>query len=162
MLRIVQLNFQSCHLGFLTSAYLLAAQYHCNNTNGVSAHDYSWVIVWISFLASVEQEIYYAFKFFAVFIYNCRFWAALLGNWWVVNLFWPYHLVALPYLGKVTKAFPITPSGYEMAPKRMAWGVSLPPPFNIWGLINKDAARWTRTVDLQQLNPMSKTGSEIN
>jgi len=25
------------------------------------------------FLASVEQEIYYAFKFFTVFIYNFRF-----------------------------------------------------------------------------------------
>jgi len=27
----------------------------------------------------------------------------------------PYHLVALPYLGKVTKAFLLTSSGYEMA-----------------------------------------------
>jgi len=26
----------------------------------------------------------------------------------------------------------------------------------------KDAARWTRTVDRQKLNPTSKTGSEIN
>jgi len=29
-------------------------------------------------------------------------------------------------------------------------------------LAYKDAARWTRTVDLQKLNPTSKTGSEIN
>jgi len=33
-----------------------------------------------------------------------------------------HHLVALPYLGKVTKAFPLTPSGYEMPAERMAWG----------------------------------------
>jgi len=94
----------------------------------VSAHDYLGVAVWISFLASVEQEIYHEFKFFTVFIYNFRFWAAILANWWVANLFWPYHLVALPYLGKVTKAFLLTPSGYEMAAERMAWGVIYPPP----------------------------------
>jgi len=28
--------------------------------------------------------------------------------------------------------------------------------------LNKDAVRWTRTEDLQKLNPTSKTGSEIN
>jgi len=56
-LRFVQLNFQSRHLGFLTSAYLLAAYYHCYNTSGVSAHEFSGVAVKISFLASVEQEI---------------------------------------------------------------------------------------------------------
>jgi len=38
----------------------------------------------------------------------------LTGEW--------YHLVALPYLGKVTKALPSTPSGYEMAAERMFWG----------------------------------------
>jgi len=57
-LRLVQLNFQSRHLGFLTSAYLLAAYYHCYNTSGVSAQ---------------EQEINYAFKFFTVFIYKFLF-----------------------------------------------------------------------------------------
>jgi len=66
-------NFQSRHLGFLTSAYVLAAYYHCFNTSGVSAHEYSGVAVRISFLASVEQEIYHAFKFFTIFIYNFRF-----------------------------------------------------------------------------------------
>jgi len=45
------------------------------------------VAVKISFLASVEQEIYRAFKLFTVFIYNFRFWAAILANWLVVNLF---------------------------------------------------------------------------
>jgi len=34
----------------------------------------------------------------------------------------------MPNLGKVTEAFPLTPSGYEMAAERMAWGVILPPP----------------------------------
>jgi len=33
-----------------------------------------------------------------------------------------YHLVVMLYLGKVTKAFPLTPRGYEMAAERMAWG----------------------------------------
>jgi len=104
-------------------AYLLAAYYNCCNTSGgVSAHEYSGVAVRISFLASVEQEIYYAFKFLTVFIYNFRFWTAILANWWVVNFLWPYHLVAVPYLGKVSKAFPLTSSGYEIAAERMAWG----------------------------------------
>jgi len=62
----VQLNFQSRRLGFLTSAYLIAAYYNCYNTSGVPAHDYSGVAVRISFLASIEQEIYYEFKFFTV------------------------------------------------------------------------------------------------
>jgi len=44
----------------------------------------------------------------------------MLANWWVVNLFWPSHLVALPYLGNVTKALHLTPSCYTMAAKRMA------------------------------------------
>jgi len=92
------------------------------DTSGVSAHEYSGVTVNILFIASVEQEIYHAFKVFTVLICNFWFWAAILTIWWVVNLFLPYHLVALPYLGKVTKAFPLTPSGYEMAPERMAWG----------------------------------------
>jgi len=38
---------------------------------------------------------------------------------------------SLPYLRKVTKAFPITSSGYEMAAERIAWGLFYPPPFNI-------------------------------
>jgi len=118
-----------------TSAYLLAAYYHCYNTSGVSAHEYSGVVVWISFPASVQQELYHAFKLFTALIYNFRFWAAILANWWMVNLFWPYHH-ALPYLGKVTKAFPLTPRGYEMAAERMAWGNFAPPPINIWGIYN--------------------------
>jgi len=66
-LRVVQLNFQSRHHVFLTSAYLLAAYYqNCYNTSGVSAHEYSRGAVRISFLASVEHEIYHAFKFFTV------------------------------------------------------------------------------------------------
>jgi len=70
----MQLNFfQIRHLGFLTSAYLLAAHYHCYNTCRVSAREFSGVAVRILFLAGVEQEIYYAFKFFTLFIYNVRF-----------------------------------------------------------------------------------------
>jgi len=65
-LRFVQLNFQSRHLGFLTSAYLLAAYYHCYDTSGVSQHVHLGVAVKISFLASVEQEINHAFEFFTL------------------------------------------------------------------------------------------------
>jgi len=72
-LRFVQLNFQSRYLGFMTSAYLLAAYDSCYNISGVSAHEYLGLAVRISFLASVEHDIYYAFKFFTVFIYNFRF-----------------------------------------------------------------------------------------
>jgi len=57
----------------MTSAYLLAAYYHCYDTSGVFAHKYSGVTVRISFLACVEQEIYHAFKLLTVFIYNFRF-----------------------------------------------------------------------------------------
>jgi len=122
-LRFVQLNFQSRHLVFQTSAYLLAAYYHCYNTSVVSARDYSGAAVRIPFLASVQQEIYIpCVTVFTVFIYNFWLTAAILANWWVVNLFWLYQLVALPYLGKVTEAFPLTRSGYEVAAERMACG----------------------------------------
>jgi len=42
-----------------------------SKTSGVSTHEYFAVI--ISFQASVKQEIYHAFKFFTIFIYNFRF-----------------------------------------------------------------------------------------
>jgi len=64
----------------MTSAYLLAAYYHCYNSSGVSTHEYLGVAVRISFIASVEQEIYHAFKFLTVFIYNFRFSAVMLAN----------------------------------------------------------------------------------
>jgi len=34
---------------------------------------------------------------------------------WLLDLSCFHHLVALPFSGKVSKAFPVTPSGYEMA-----------------------------------------------
>ena len=59
--------------------------------------------------------------------------AAILAIWWVLHLFSPHHLVALPYLGNVTKAFPLTPSRYEMAAKIVAWGNFSPsPPYAIY------------------------------
>jgi len=72
-----------------------------------------------SFLASLEHEINNVFNFLTVFIYNFRLLAAILTNWLVVNLFCTYDLTALPYLGQVTEAFPLTPSGYEIAEERM-------------------------------------------
>jgi len=98
----------------------------------VSTHEYSGVAVRTLFLASVEQEINHASSFSTVFIYYFRFWAVILAIWLVVILFLPYHLVALPYLAKVTKVFPLTSSSYEMAAERMACGVILSHPFNIW------------------------------
>jgi len=53
-----------------------------------------------------------------------------LTGGYVVNLFSPYHLVALPYIGNVIKAFSLIPSGYEMAAERMELGLMLPR-FNI-------------------------------
>jgi len=44
------------------------------------------------------------------YVVNQR-WRPLTGSKLILTL---YHLVALPYLGKVTKAFPLTPSGNEM------------------------------------------------
>jgi len=46
--------------------------YHCYNTSGVSAHEYSGEVVRIS-LARVEQEIHHACKLFTLFIYKFRF-----------------------------------------------------------------------------------------
>jgi hypothetical protein len=37
------------------------------------------------------------------------------------------HLVALPFSGEVDELFLLTPSGYEMAAKTVAWGVILLP-----------------------------------
>jgi hypothetical protein len=39
-----------------------------------------------------------------------------------------HHFVGDSYTGKVTKAFPLIPSGYGAAAERSAWGVILPPP----------------------------------
>ena len=61
------------------------------------------------------------------FVHYFRFGAAILVIGWVLHFFCLYHLVALSFSGKVTKAFPLTPTGYEMAAKRVAWGVFLPP-----------------------------------
>ena len=49
-----------------------------------------------------------------------------------------YHFVAQPYLGKVAKAFRLVPSGLEMAAKRAAWGVILPPPPLDHGKVKQD------------------------
>jgi hypothetical protein len=71
---------------------------------------------------SVELKIYARYMPFTSFIHYFRFWAAILVIWWVLDLFWFHHLVALPYVGKVTKACPVTPNGYKMAAKRVVWG----------------------------------------
>ena len=65
-------------------------------------------------------------------IASCRAWILLpfelsLVIWWVLDLFCFRHLIALSYSGKVTKAFPLTPCGYKMAAKRVAWEVLLLP-----------------------------------
>jgi len=41
------------------------------------------------------------------------------------------HFVALSYLGKVTEVFPLTPSGLEMAFKRLVWGTFTPPNYDM-------------------------------
>jgi len=44
----------------------------------------------------------------------------------VLDLFCFHHPVDLSYLEKATKAFPLTPSRYEMAAKTVAWGTFAP------------------------------------
>jgi len=61
---------------------LLAAYYHCYNTSGVTAYEYSGIVVRISFLANVEQKIYHAFAF-SLFLFTTSgvepYW--LTGDW---------------------------------------------------------------------------------
>jgi len=45
-----------------------------------------------------------------------------------VTLVLTKYLVALPYLGKVPKAFKLTSSGYEIAAKKVALGVLISSP----------------------------------
>jgi len=52
---------------------------------------------------------------------------ALLAIWRVLDLLCCHHLVALSYSRKVTKAFSLTPSGYEMAAKTVVLGLRLKP-----------------------------------
>ena len=76
--------------------------------------------VGISLLSWLTAEIY-------VISYLLPVLSRHIGYLWVLHLFCFRHLVALPYLGKVTKAFPLTSSGYEMAAKIVARGF-VPPP----------------------------------
>ena len=76
---------------------------------------------------SVQSKITCMHTRLTSFVHYFRFGAAILVIGWVLHFFCLYHLVALSFSGKVTKAFPLTPTGYEMAAKRVAWGVFLPP-----------------------------------
>ena len=56
------------------------------------------------------------------------FAAAILEFWMMMKRPGLFHLIAQTYLGKVTKGYLSTTCGSEMAAKRSAWGVILPPP----------------------------------
>jgi len=105
----------------------LAAYYHCYHTSGASAHEYLGNAVRISFLASVEQEIYQAFKFFTVFFttsgFEPSYW--LTGEWYTCSD--PTILQPCRIQGKSLKRFSLTPCGYEMVADKMVWGVILRP-----------------------------------
>ena len=89
-------------------------------------------------------------------IYYIRFWTVILAIWWVLDLFCSRHLVALSYWGKVTKAFPITPSGLKWRIKMSVWGLFLPPPpisntrFTLWS--RDTGINYTRCTDFRSSN----------
>jgi len=64
------------------------------------------------------------------------FTAAILDYWKVMDWSRSCYFVAQSYSEKVTKAHLITPSGYKMASKILAWGVNYPP----WALLGLRSA----------------------
>ena len=66
------------------------------------------------------------FDFFENFTIS-GFAAAVLEFWMMMERPGLCHLIAQTYLGKVTKGYLSTTCGSEMAAKRSAWGVILPP-----------------------------------
>ena len=92
-----------------------------------------WFAAAIMLVARVEPTMYYLLHGVGKFFTYFRFWAVILASRWVLDLFSLYYFVDLPYLGKVTEAFPFNPSGYKMAPKIAAWRY-LYLPLNIVGL----------------------------
>ena len=83
------------------------------------------VAVGLVFLTSVELKIYCALYAFHKLCLLLEFWflATILDIWWMLHLLCFHHLVALSNIGKVTKAFLLTPSGSKMADH-----VAPPPP----------------------------------
>ena len=81
----------------------------------------------ISILGVTEAEIHCCIYFMNVKVFITGLAAAILVFQVGVELRKMCHFVAPSYLGKVTKAFLLTPSGLEMAVKRSVWGVILPP-----------------------------------
>ena len=76
------------------------------------------VAVEISFLCAIEAELRLYYAVFAWSDIYYLFAAAILEFW--VELEWKQicHFVAQPYLEELTKSFPLTSSGSEMAAKR--------------------------------------------
>ena len=67
------------------------------------------------------------YTLFTSCIYYFRFRAAILAIWWVLDLFCFRYLVVLSYLKKVTKAFPLIPSGSKIADQNVGLGSFSPP-----------------------------------
>ena len=80
------------------------------------------VTVGISFLGVTESEIPCCMLFMYWNIFVTGFAAAILDFRVGQELRKMCHSVVQSYLGKVTKAFPLTPSGSEMAAKISVWG----------------------------------------
>ena len=92
------------------------------------------VVVGIVFLTSVKLKIYcmlYGFhKLYLLLPVLGHHFGYLVVLWWMLDSLCFNHLVALSYIGKVTKVFLLTSSGSEMADHvGLGSGVfSTPPP----------------------------------
>ena len=76
----------------------------------------------ISFLGVAEPLLQCSVLFMNGNIFITGFAAAILDCRVGMELRKMCHFVAASYLGKVTKAFLLTPNGLEMAVKRSVWG----------------------------------------
>jgi len=116
------LKFRGRHLGFSTSDYLLISAYYQYNTKAMSLARNVGVAVKNVFPPSVELKINYMLYIVHKLYLLLPVLTTILAIWLVLDLFCFHHLIALLYSGKVTEAFPFTPSGYKMTSKIVAWG----------------------------------------
>ena len=113
------------HLGFF--------HFRSSHTVSVSIPMERWIqtlgnAVGISLISCLRAEIQrLLFRFLGKF-YNFRLAAAILELLMMMDMPGLCHLIAQTYLGNVIEGYLSTTCGSEMAAKRSAWGVILPPP----------------------------------
>ena len=97
--------------------------------------NYMGVAVGIVFLTSVELKIYCMLYPVHKLYLLLPVLATILDIWWLLDLLCFHHLVALSNIGKVTKAFLLTPSGSKMA-DHVGLGSGVFPPHPHWQKVN--------------------------